>query len=214
MAKPNINILITDDHPFFRSAIASILSLQIYVNEIFEAGTGVECLDQLDKHAVDVVLLDINMPDMDGIECLKRIKANRENATHKQVKVIVLTQHSDAKFYRALMSMGAKGYLLKSTTEDQFISDFERVVFDDESVLSSELNLDEKRAENNQDELFTPREREILVLIIAEVSVQEIAKRLYISTHTVYNHRKSILHKTNQESVAGLMKWAVTNKVV
>ena len=147
--------------------------------------------------------------DMDGIERLREIKTK-----HAHVKVIILTQYADMKFYRTMMSMGANGYLLKSTTENQFIQDFNAVVFDNATVSGQGFMDEVQKKSSELKSTLDARKIEVLGLVCREMSSHEIASKLNISFHTVNNHRKSIMKKTGQLTLAGLANWAREHNVV
>lgn len=203
-----LRVLAVDDHPMFRSAIVSILEEMPYVTDIKEANNGVECLEILKKDLYDVVLLDINMPEKDGIETFKDIRAKWPKLT-----TIILTQYSDSKFSRTLLSLGVNGYLLKSTTEDEFTSSFEAIVFNHERVTSNDLEEYEIPGIDENEPVLGKREIEVLALICQQYSSKEIADMLHVSLNTVNNHRKAIMKKTNSITIAGMVKWALENNI-
>lgn len=204
-----INILIVEDHPLYRKAIVSIFKMLSYVNEIMEADNGLLCMKHLHHVPFDVVLLDIQMPEMDGINTMKRIRTEFPKLT-----VIVLTQFADPKFYRTMMGLGAKGYLLKSTTEDELIDAFESVVFGNEIMVSEEVKTEIKQEHEDDTRILAKRELEILALVCQGMSSQEIAESLFISWHTVSNHRKAIKRKIGVDSIPEMVQWAKKNNVI
>jgi DNA-binding NarL/FixJ family response regulator len=200
-----INLMVVEDHPIYRKAVLSIFRSKTFIERIYEAEDGVDCLAKLKTVFVDVVLLDINMPHIGGVDCLKLIKSSWPT-----VKVILLTQFGDAKFYRVLMGLGASGYILKSASETEILSSFKEIVFQDKIIVSPEVETDMTvYDEKGGRELLRPREAEILALICQEMSSLEISERLQISIHTVSNHRKSILKKIGATNKTALIKWAV-----
>lgn len=204
--RDKINVLIAEDHPVFRAAIAAIFKGLTYVEHVFEAENGEQCLNRLGSAQIDVVILDINMPEMDGIECLRLIRKDWPS-----LRVIVFTQYEDAKFYRTLMSLGANGYLLKSTAAADLVKQFEKVVFEDIVVVSEQMDTDIRLYDEAGKELLTQRESEILILICQQFTSEEISDKLQISWNTVSNHRKAIMKKVGTTSVAGMIKWAGQN---
>lgn len=206
--KPKLVVLVVDDHPMFRRAIVSTLKEMPYVGLILEAENGEIGLDRLDQYDVDVVLLDINMPKLDGIATFKIISEK-----YPKLKTIILTSYSESKMVRTLMGLGVSGYLLKSTTEDEFIEAFEAIVFDNEIIYDEDLIELEEVFDESGSKLLTARETEILTLICNQYNSKEISERLSLSTHTVNNHRKAINRKLGTTTLAGLIKWALQNGV-
>ena len=205
-----INVLVVDDHPIMRKAVVSLVKFLPYVENVYEAENGFLCIKHLSSTSVDVVLLDISMPLMNGIDCLRQIRTDWPD-----VKVIILTQFSDTKYYRTLMGLGASGYLLKSTTEPVFVDAFEQIVFKNITVISPEIETDlTVYDDDNQTKLLGPRESEVLTLICQGLASNEVAKQLKISVHTVHNHRKAILAKINCNSTAALVQWAISHEMI
>lgn len=201
-------IMVVDDHPMIRSALVSMFKSRPYIQHIYEASDGVLALEQLEQFYIDVVLLDISMPNMTGIHCIKEIKQK-----WPEVKVIVLTQFSDDKYYRTMSSLGADGYLLKSTTENVLIQSFEEVVFQNKKVVSTNVDINLALFDDTE-ELLGARESQVLALICNGLKSHEIAESLNISIHTVNNHRKSILKKTDCASTPALVHWAKTHGLI
>ena len=194
--------MVVDDHPMIRSALVSMFNTRAYIKNIHEASDGLICIKKLNQVYVDIVLLDISMPNMNGIECIKEIKQN-----WPRVKVIILTQFSDDKYYRTLTSLGADGYLLKSTTENILIKSFEEIVFENKKVVSLDVDINLALFDDTE-VLLGARESQVLALICNGLKSHEIAENLNISIHTVNNHRKSILKKTGSSSTPALVNWA------
>lgn len=191
------NFLLVDDHPLFRKAVKAVLHDESFVNDVIELSNGARCIEMAIKHQIDVVLLDINMPEVDGIEAMRELRAKFD-----KIKVIVLTQFDEPKFSQTLIAMGANGYLLKSSTEEELIGAIKKILFDNQPVFNVE-----------QDEILNPvnlshRENEILILVCQEMNSESIAQRLSLSVHTVNNHRRNIMKKINTTTVAGMVHWA------
>ncbi|MEQ9188796.1 MAG: response regulator transcription factor [Cryomorphaceae bacterium] len=197
-----LNVLIAEDHEIFRNAIADTLIQLDEVDAVFHASDGRECLQQLDKHPTDVVLLDLSMPNMDGIHCIEKIRAQRS-----EIPAIVLTQYDEPSFFRAMMSRGASAYLTKSTSSADFIKDFLAIVRYGECRISQSALV----KLNEANKTLTTRELEILFNICNGLTTHEIAESLHISLNTVNSHRTSIAKKLGSNKVADMMKWAVLN---
>ncbi|MEZ4720805.1 MAG: response regulator transcription factor [Flavobacteriales bacterium] len=202
--KRKISVIVTDDHPMMRSAISSLIMELPYVERVLEADNGVHCIKHLLNVHVDVVFLDISMPLMNGLQCIQQIKAD-----WPEVKVIVLSQFSDAKYFNTMMDLGANGYLLKSTNGQEFIDAFEKVVFEDETIVSAEIESSiESAASEGGVKLLGDREIQVLRLVSQGLNSQEVAEMLHISIHTVNSHRKALLRKSKCKTPVELIAWA------
>lgn len=208
MKSNHLAIMIVDDHPMIRSALESMFKPLPYIREIHKASDGFLAIKHLTHVKIDVVLLDISMPNMNGIQCIKEIKQG-----WPETIVIILTQFSDGQYFETLMNMGAEGYLLKSTTEAELISAFHQIVFEQKPFVSESV-AQISHAENATNDVLGEREVQILILICHGLKSHEISTNLNISIHTVHNHRKAILKKTNSPSTPALIQWAKDNKIV
>jgi DNA-binding NarL/FixJ family response regulator len=210
-----INILIADDHQLLIDGIKANLADIEDFNFIAEANNGYQVLERLESGiAVDVILMDINMPMLDGLECTKKVSKQ-----FPEVKVIALSQYDEKRFVKWMVKNGASGYLLKDADKDNLEKAI-RAVHAGEKYFCDRLSLrlvtQELKMENTRD-LFpklTDREVEILNLICREFSSQEIADKLFISFHTVESHRANLMHKAGAKNTAGLVRWAVENDFI
>jgi len=200
MTHPGISALIVDDHPLFRSAVRDILEETGHVSHIDEAANGVECLAKLERQKYSIILLDVNMPGMDGIKCLKEIRKR-----WKKQKVAILTQYSQPVFFRKLSQLGANGYILKDEDPELIIDAIESILFRNTSILSSRL---EKAMKENA---LRPRELEVLDLMCQGLNSEAIAKALCISINTVNNHRAALSRKIKSNNLATQVCWAINN---
>lgn len=206
-----IRILIADDHHMFLDGLKSLLKPIQRFSVVGEADNGQEVLNFLEKNEVDVVLLDMNMPIMDGLKTLKIIKEK-----HTSVKVIMLTMFDTREYIEKLLKAGADGYILKNTGKSELTLGIETVM-KGESFFSKEVTerimegLQGKKVEHNSNvpiEL-TDREKEVLLLIVKEFTTIEIGEKLFISPNTVETHRKNLISKLNVRNLAGLVKYAI-----
>lgn len=194
-----IKVLVVDDHPLIRQGLCKVLELEEKINVVGEAGDGSEALEKVRALQPDVILMDINMPDVNGIEAIGLIKKEFPRA-----KIIMLTIHDDDEYVLETMKTGAAGYVLKDVEPRNLIEAI-RVVHKGGSYihptiaakLMGEINrLSVKKSEPLREEL-TRRELEVLNCLAKGYSNREIAKELYISEKTVKNHISNIFHKLN-----------------
>lgn len=207
-----IKLLLADDHLVFREGILSFFENHEEMEVIAQASNGVEVIQEVKKEVPDVIIMDISMPEKDGIETTKQLKAE-----FPTIKIIMLTMHETQPFIRQLLELGVDGYLLKTTSKTELLAAVDSVVkgqrFFGENV--QEVFMNSFSAENVVAPVqLTKREREILELICDELNTNEIAEKLFLSPHTVETHRKNLLSKTGVKNVAGLVKFAITNKIV
>ncbi len=210
-----IKILIVDDHKIIRDGIISLLRDQPNYVVVAEASNGREALEVLSEKKVDIAILDINMPEMNGIECTHEITEK-----YDEVRVIALTMHNEEVYLTKMIEAGAVGYILKNLGKKELISALDAVV-DGKHYYSPEITLavikeltnpNKSKKEENKIEL-TSRELEVLELIVLEHSNQEIAEKLSISVRTVDAHRRNLLDKTGVRNTAGLVKYSMNNQL-
>ncbi len=190
-----IRLLLADDHRMLREGLRRSLVEEGFV-VVGEAGDGEEACDLVDELLPDVVLMDVTMPNMNGVEAVKRI-----HASHPDVRVVMLTMHADAEVVADAIRSGASGYLVKDCSTDE-IADAIRLAASGETAVSPQLaasmlgelrRLD--RAQEGEERLITKREEEVLQLIADGCSTPEVADKLYISQKTVKNHLAAIYQK-------------------
>ena len=212
-APKSYRILLADDHALFLSGLSGLLARRPECEVVGTAANGAECLELIRTVPHDVVLMDIDMPVMDGIEATERALAE-----HPDEKIITLSMHAEETFYFRMVEAGAKGFILKSADLDEVVAAI-HVVCEGGSFFSQELlqhlvgSLKTSR-HDQPEELLSDREKEILLLICKGLSNQEIGDRLFISKRTVDKHRANILEKTGCTNTANLVVWAIKNSVV
>lgn len=204
-----INILIADDHPMIIDGLRMSLSNVAEVKIVADARDGQSVINVLKKFPVDVILLDINMPGLNGFDTLKKIKPLFPN-----VKILILSMYDMPEFIRSVIKGGASGYLLKNTGKDELIEAIQKA-HRGETYFSRDVRQILKNEENSPTSSvhLTRREKEILRLIAMEKTTSEIAEELFISTHTVDTHRKNLLSKLDVKNAAGLVKFALENGI-
>lgn len=210
-----VKIIIVDDHEIFRSGLKMVLGKLDYVKVVGEAANGQEFLDLIRKVNCDIVLMDIEMPIMSGIDATKI--ALKENP---DLKIISLTMFTEDDYIQSMMDVGVKGFLVKNInkeTLDKAIS----TVAGGGNYYSEELfnfftrKINTKEIGNKMDEIhFTSREKEVLQLLSEGLSNKEIAEVLYISERTVVGHKSNMLAKTGCKSAIGLLAYALRNKLI
>ncbi len=207
-----IKIAIADDHQMFIDGIKSLLKGNKNMLVSLEATNGEQLLSLLKEQQTEVILMDVNMPVMDGIEATKQVKK-----LFPEIKVIMLTMFSSKDYIEKLLRAGANGYILKNTGKEELTTAIEKVM-QGESYFSKEVTerimegLQGKKAENNPHMVeLTEREKDVLRLIVQELTSHEIADKLFISFHTVETHRKNLISKLQVKNIAGLVKYAVQN---
>jgi len=210
-----INVLIADDHTMFVDGIESILAGEPEFFVVGKSYDGPSVLKFLENHKVDIILLDINLPGLSGIEVCKHI-----NTYHKDVKVLAISMFNEESIVTELLNNGGKGYVLKNTGRAELLTAI-RTVAEGESYFSKEVtetimkSLMNQRKSSGTTAAFFPklsrREKEVLKLIAEEYTTQEIADSLYISLKTVESHRSSLLSKLNARNSVGLVRTAIEN---
>lgn len=202
-------IILADDHEIFREGMKSMLESTQKIKVIGEASNGLEVLDLLKKIKVDLVLLDINMPKMNGLETASIISTQ-----YSEMKVLILSMFNDAKHIQEVMKSGAKGYVLKDSSKKVLLEGISAVLeganyYVDEvkEILFNSFKNETVKAKVE----LTTKEKLILKLICEEYSTHQIADELSISTHTVESHRKNLLAKTGAKTAVGLVRFAMDN---
>lgn len=210
---PPYRIVLADDHVLVRQGLRRILEGMPDLEVIGEANDGLELLDLLRRVRPDLVVLDIFMPNLRGIEAIHEIRK-----IHSEVKVLILTMHKDKEYLYLALSAGAKGYLLKEDADRELFSAIEKVrqgktfisPHFSEEVVDDLVQIGKGDAKMVfETDPLTPREREVLKLIAEGKSSKEIAQLLFISVLTVNNHRANIMDKLNMNKATDLVKYAI-----
>ena len=208
-----IKILVVDDHQVVLDGIQSMLEQEKGISIAGKLMNGPDALEFLKTNPVDVTLIDINMPGMDGIELCKAIQK-----MHPDIKVLALTTFNEVSFITNMMKSGANGYLLKNTTKEELITAI-KTIQQGEQYLAREVQEKLISASfGKKDTAYIPkltrREKEVLKLIMEEFTTKEIAEKLFISTATVETHRLHLLNKLGVRNTAGLVKVAIEKGLV
>ncbi len=208
-----IKIVLADDHKILREGICSLVKGFPDMEVIGEAADGRAVLKLLEDLSPDIVIMDISMPDLNGIDATRRITAD-----HPKVKVIALSMHYDKQFVSEIFKAGASGYLLKDCAFDE-LEHAIRVVIDNKTYVNPQIAslvveslVSQPSAINTGTQSFsllTEREREVLQLIADGNSTKQIASQLNVSAKTIESHRRQVMGKLNMRNVAELTKFAI-----
>lgn len=202
-------VFIADDHQLFRDGLKYILSESDNFIVIGEASNGKELVEKYNETKPDIILLDINMPVMDGLASAREIlKINSKQA------ILVLSMYDSEEYYNAFIDMGVKGFLLKDSSNQELITAIGKILKGD-SYFSQQLLM---KIIKNKDEAeyvhLTSREKEVLQLICMGASNFEISEKLFISQRTVERHRANLLEKTKSSNSIKLVLFAIKNNIV
>jgi DNA-binding NarL/FixJ family response regulator len=207
-----IRVLLADDHPLVRSGIRSVLDRISRIQVVAEAGDGHEALRLIEEYQPDVVLMDIAMPGLNGLQATARITKEFPN-----VRVIILSMHLNDEYVSRALISGAAGYLVKTSSASQLEQAIE-VVASGNTYLSLPADIADrvlrKSAEKNLLERLTPRQREVLSLIAEGCSAKTIALRLNISVKTVETHRAELMNRLDIHDIASLVRYAIKAGIV
>jgi DNA-binding NarL/FixJ family response regulator len=206
-----IKVVITDDHKLFRMGLAELLKKQKDIDVIAEISNGKDFLSFLSKNEVDIVLLDIDMPELDGFEVLKRL-----NNLKSEVKPIIISMYDDGNYIAKCAKSGAYGYLLKNTDEYELVKAI-RIVAKGKKYFSqaiSEKMINFMSEQHTSIKKLSNKESEILLLISKGLTTKEISEKLFVSSRTIETHRANILKKLEVKNTAALIKKATETKLI
>lgn len=211
-----IRLALADDQRLFRHGMSVLLRDMADVQVVLECANGEELLIALKTTPVDIVLLDLEMPVLDGIETTKRIKQD-----FPLVKVLILSTHDEDKFITHLMELGANGYMLKTAEPDEIDTAIRSVAQSgfylndtvNKALLQGLVKDRKVKPTFNEIDPLSERELEVLRAICQERTTQEIAAKLFVSPRTVEFHRNNLLLKTGARNIAGLVVYAMTNGI-
>lgn len=204
-------ILIADDHRLFRDGLKALLEKQTDMQVVGETPDGIATVKAVLDKKPDIVLMDISMPELNGIEATRQIMESRP-----ETRVIVLSMHSDQRYIAECLKAGAVGYILKDCPTEELLTAVRAVANKQvylsrkitESVVREYINLN-KGGSSQVFAILSPREREVLQLLAEGKSTKQIAETLNVSVKTIETHRKQIMDKLNMRSIAELTKYAI-----
>jgi DNA-binding NarL/FixJ family response regulator len=208
-----IKILIVDDHQLFRNGLKILLDGFPEFEVTGEASNGIDFLEIIKNIPADVALMDINMPEMDGIEATRKALKIRP-----ELNILALSMYGEEEYYYKMVDSGAKGFILK----DSDISEVREAIltvkkggsYFSQELLYHVIQKFKHRENESKSANLSPREKEILAKICEGLSNQEIAEALFISKRTVDKHRANLLEKTNSKNTASLILFAIRNKLI
>ena len=209
----SIRVLIADDHQMFIDGLKALLRREKNIQIIGEVSNGIQALEFIRKNQPDLLITDISMPGMSGVELTREVKLH-----FPEIKILVLTIYNDREIVGEILMSEAEGYILKNTGRQELSNAINRIIGNSTYYSNEVLNImmtrmkKQKNIEKNTAQL-TPREIEIIKLIMEELSSEEIADKLFISKRTVDTHRKNIIQKTNTRTLVGLLKFAIENNL-
>jgi DNA-binding NarL/FixJ family response regulator len=207
-------VALVDDHQIIIDGLMSLLQDETSLSIVDYAISGKSAMAMVKEHDLDVLILDIHMPDMDGIEVLEEIRK-----TNSELKVIMLTMHDEPSFIRTSLEKGANGYMLKNISKVNILKAVETVMVGEYYLSGTatsrlvELQAQGANSTSHMVELST-RELEVISLICDERTTEEIAEELSITINTVKSHRKKIMTKMGVRNIAGVVRYALENDLV
>lgn len=215
----NIRILIVDDHPMIRHGIKSLLSDEDNISLIEEASDGKEAINRLGSTSYDLIIMDIKMPEMNGIEATEHI-----HKTYPDTKILAISMYDEQRYIVKMLQAGALGYILKNTGKQELLNAIDTVMrgesYFSQEVSSIMMSQFMSRKGSGLTDITKPevpltkRETEIIRLISEELTNSEIAEKLGISPRTVDTHRRNLLQKLDVKNTAGLVKYALQHHLL
>jgi two-component system, NarL family, response regulator NreC len=210
--KKKTRILLADDHTMVRQGFRMILSSQADMEIVGEAGNGREAVEMAEKLEPDVVVMDVSMPELNGIEATRRLAASLPHT-----RVLALSMYKDSVYVREILRAGARGYLLKDAIDRDLLAAVRAVAQGDgylSPAVSDAVLSDYRRHVSDPIDLLSSREREVLQMIAEGKTNKDIASTLNLSIYTVDAHRGRIMEKLNLHSVGELVRFAVRNGLI
>lgn len=214
-----VKIIMVDDHQIVRDGIKALIFDEEWIDIIGEASNHRELFSLLETQKPDMIMLDISMPEMSGIEIARKLTEERP-----EIKLLMLSMYMSEEFITNAIEAGAKGYLTKTTTQEEILNALKTIneggEFYSDSVSNILLKSFIKKTQNKVSEsqeqaiVLTKRENEILKLFAEGLSNKEIADKLFISIRTVESHKNNIMQKLELKSTVELIKYAIRNKII
>ena len=210
-----INIIVADDHQVMVEGLVSLLREEKDIEVVDTAINGDDVVQLLDRHSIDVAVLDIEMPGLNGVQLTKLIRQK-----YSSVKVLILTMYKTKEFVKQIINAGAHGYILKNKGSEEIVKAI-RHIHEGNSYVGQEITavlFDALREQSEKDKQpsikLTKREKEVLALIIKGYTSPQIGQELFIAPSTVDTHRRNLIDKTGVANSRGLIAFAIDNKLV
>jgi len=210
-------VVIAEDHTILREGLRALLSLQDEIEVVGEAGDGREAVRVVDEHVPDLLLIDLSMPKLNGMEAISEIKSR-----HPQIKIIVLTVHKSDEYIVASLDAGADAYILKDASQSELLLAIEYVMRGkmflspsiSDKVVDAYLEKKKNKKVKSVMDVLTSREKEILKLIAEGFKNKDIADHLCISSKTVEKHRSNLMQKLDLRNTASLTAYAIEKRII
>jgi len=214
---PEIRVLLADDHTIVRKGLRALLDRETRIKVVDEAGDGRETIQKVKQHLPDVVVMDIGMPNLNGIEATRQIKKRFPN-----MKVLILTMHASEEYVSAILDAGASGYVLKQAAPAELVSAIETIHKGDSflspSICTKVIQGFKQRIDTGKKRIsfdsLTEREREVLQLIAEGKTTSEIADLLFISPKTAEVHRSHLMEKLGLHNTAEVVRYAIRKGII
>ena len=222
-----IKVILADDHRIIRKGLRSLLENEPTINVVGEAENGLQLINLLESTPVDVVLMDIKMPEMDGFDATLHLHEN-----FNSIKILALSMYESENYINRMMELGAQGYLLKNITKDELVHALQ-IIASGKSYISADITLNLLKKNNEPAETLTQtdtvlgkansnsglvelskRELEVLKLITDGYTNAEIAEKLFTSKRTIDSHRQRIIEKTQAKNTAALVRYAISKGMI
>ena len=212
MLNKKIRVLLADDHKILRKGVRMLIDSQPDMEVVGEAKTGREAIEEARQLKPDIVVMDVSMPELNGIESTRQICGEMKN-----VKVVALSMHRDLVYVREILRAGASGYLVKDSEDDDLVKAI-RAIHQGEAFLSPAISdavlTDYRRHVSNPVDLLTSREREVLTMVADGKTNKEIATTLNLSVYTIESHRGSVMEKLNLHNTGDIVRFALRNGLI
>jgi DNA-binding NarL/FixJ family response regulator len=210
---PLIRVTIVDDHEIFRSGLKMVINKLGYAKVVAEAADGVEFLELLEQEETDIVLMDIEMPRMNGIEATKKAIERVPS-----IKIIALTMFKEDAYIQSMIEAGVKGFLIKNIRKE-VLDRALQAVYNGKNYYSEELwdyftKTVTKEDKPTNDLLLTKRELEVMLLLAEGLNNKEIGERLFVSERTIVGHKSNLMAKTNTKNTVSLLAFAIRNGLI
>lgn len=208
-----LRILVTDDHTLFRKGTMMLVNTFKEVGEVKDASNGKEAIEELSKNQYDILLLDLDMPVMDGWEASRKIISK-----FPDLKIIMISMHDSLEVISDLIEIGVHSYLLKDAHPEEMHRAIVSVINNDfyyNHLVSKALHTKMQKGgkTSGPSNNVSPREAEVLELICQELTMKEIGEKLFLSEQTIHTHRKNLMKKTKAKNAVGLVKFAFQNGI-